>query len=429
MAEDVDRSAEALHSRSRVRRVEARLDSLLTRQRVRIYPLLLLAAFLPALVASWFGFSDQVPLPDYVARWTGGRMLLEGKVPLLYDPAGQSQMQADQLGATHLSWFVSPPFVAGIFAPLAALPYPISAAVWTTISAGALVLSLHWLRPFARGAIAENWTVFVVICVASHPVLELLGSGQDTALLLLVMVAGLRLLVSGRDGWAGLALALVLMKPQLAFCIPILLIVQRRYVALLTFAVGALSLAVTSIALVGFRVARSWLFLPTESLYQQQVQQGQAWKGVSLQAWFTSVLPQSFAGSGHLIAVLLGLSLCYPAAVALRSAGGSRMVDGWAILLATTVVASPHFMVYDLVIAVPLVVLMARRHWSARTRVALAAAFVLLWLAPPLHLLAQHLRWPAAMVGAPWAALIFLLLWFRLVWPQPVLGRSVHRPG
>jgi hypothetical protein len=259
--------------------------------------------------------------------------------------------------------------------------------------------------------------------------MELLGSGQDSALLLLIMVAGLRLLVNGRDGWAGVTFALVLMKPQLAFCIPILLLVQRRYVAIATFAAGALSLVVASIALVGFDVSRSWLLLPTQPLYQQQVQHGQAWKGVSLQAWFTSVLPQSLAGGGHVIAVAFGLSLCYPAAVALRSCGESRRLDSWSIVLATTVVASPHFMVYDLVVALPLIVLMARRQWSAGTRVALAAAFVLLWLAPPVHLLTQHWRWPASIVGAPWTALVFLTFWLGLVRPQSGIGRSAQRPA
>lgn len=429
MPEDVRRSAVGVPSRSQLQRIGAGLDGLLTKQRVRAYPLLLLAAFLPALVISWFGFSDQLPLPDYVARWTGGRLLLEGQASLLYDPAGQSQLQAGELGASRLSWFVSPPFVAGIFAPLAALPYSVSAALWTAISAGAMVLALHWLRPFARGAIRANWGSFVLVCLASYPAMELLGSGQDSALLLLIMVAGLRLLTNGRDGWAGVTLALVLMKPQLAFCIPILLLVQRRYLAVATFAAGALSLVVASIALVGFHVARSWLLLPTQPLYQQQVQQGQAWKGVSLQAWFTSLLPQSIAGSGHVIAVVLGLCLCYPAAVALRSGGDSWRLDSWSILLATTVVASPHFMVYDLVVAFPLVVLMARRQWSAGTRIALSAAFVLLWLVPPLHLLAQHFRWPASIVGAPWTALVFLTFWLRLVRPQSGFGRPIQGPG
>ena len=70
-------------------------------------------------------------------------MLLDGQVSLLDDPAGRSVVQAEQLGATSLSWFVSPPFVAGIFAPLAALPYPASAAGF-----GQQFLQEHWCSPF-----------------------------------------------------------------------------------------------------------------------------------------------------------------------------------------------------------------------------------------------------------------------------------------
>ena len=107
-------------------RLATAIDSLLTPERLRIYSTVLVLGFGVTLALSWALPGTQTPLPDYSARWTAGRLLLDGRLGSLYDPAVQAAVQQQDWGATGLSWFVSPPFVAILFAPLAVAPYWLS---------------------------------------------------------------------------------------------------------------------------------------------------------------------------------------------------------------------------------------------------------------------------------------------------------------
>ena len=67
-------------------------------------------AFLAALALGDFPLvaGGQPFLPDYLAHWTGGRMLLDGHASTLFDPAAQAALQLRLVGSDGLSWFVSP---------------------------------------------------------------------------------------------------------------------------------------------------------------------------------------------------------------------------------------------------------------------------------------------------------------------------------
>jgi hypothetical protein len=45
-------------------------------------------------------------------------------------------------------------------------------------------------------------------------------------------------------------------------------------------------------------------------------------------------------------------------------------------------------------------------------RLALLAVFALTYLNPVLHLVALEVSWPQTLVGAPWAVLPLLVLWY-----------------
>jgi hypothetical protein len=392
-----------------------RIDRLLTEQRLRDYPLILLGMWvltytLVAALTPSFDF-----LPDFTARWTAGRFLLEGRSIDLYDAAAQAAYQQAELGRTKLSWFVSPPFVGVMFAPLAALPYGVSGVLWTVISAGALVWACILLRPFAPPVIARRWRMTLLIAVTSIPTLELLGSGQDTSLVLLAIAGGTRLLNRGQAGWAGVVLAVGLMKPQLIFLVPVLFIARRVSWAAVTFTATGVGLAVLSWLLVGTNGLLTWLSLPFSSLYSTEVTHSQAWKSVSISAFLGGLAP-SQAAWWSAIALVGGLSTAAIGVIALRAQRHTPLLwAGWGVVLLTTVVASPHFMIYDLVGAMPAILALAARTWDATTRVLLAVTCVLLWLAAPLHLISVGLNWPLSLVGLPWPAITIACLWLRFV--------------
>ena len=410
-------------------RALTRCDALLTRERLTVYPILLLSVWLVMYVIVALRAPHWVPLPDFVARWTGGRLLIEGQAGALYDPGVQSELQRTELGTSALSYFVSPPFVALAMVPFALLPYAVAAALWTVLSVGALLYGLLLLKPLAPEVIHRHWGRTLALAAAFYATLELLGAGQDTAFILLAVCVAVRLMLAGRDGLAGAALGLGLAKPQLIFMMPLLLLVQRRWRSLLCFVAVCTVLLSVSVWVVGVEGMANWLTLPTTPLYSSQVQQGQAWKAVSISAFITGLAPPSVGGWWPALASLIGLAACYPALRAVNRRKPEPLVT-WSLILFSTAIASPHFMLYDLVLLVPALWGLAETSWRPTTRGLLAVVFVAAWLVAPLHTVTSQLGWPLSALGTAWIAVPLCFLWWILLnakRTQPVDIRSVMK--
>lgn len=388
-------------------RVVGRLDLLLTRRRLRVYPAVVIGLFVVVWLAS---LAVTVALPDFLARWTAGRMLLDGQVDVLYDPGVQSSLQ-EAVGATRLSWFVSPPYVALLFAPFGALPYPVAALLWT----GFTVLVLAWCaRSLSR--LDPRLTVLgrpggVLLVASCQPVLELVGAGQDTALVLAALTGGAVLLHRGRDVGAGVVLAAGLVKPHLVVLVPVVVLLARRWRVVLGFAALGGVIAGLTTVLLGSGAWSDWLDALSSPLYASEVGQGQSWKNAGLNGLVGYLLGPLPGWVPTLVWGALSMLVLWLTARRVPW----RRVPPWVLVLVvvplTTVVVGPHVLVYDLVVALPAVVLVVGQG-SATDRVLALVGYVLLFLAPLLHLIALQLSW-LAVVGAPWVCLVSLALWWR----------------
>jgi len=374
------------------------------------YGLIIVPALLGPLPQTAFG---ATVLPDYLAHWTGGRLVLDGQLSNLYDQRTQFDVQAAAVGQTSkLAWFVSPPFVGLLYAPLAGLPYVASAGVWTLLSVAMLLIALKLARPLAPSLSDARWRMILLVCLASQPVLELLGSGQDSAFSLLVWVAGTRLILARRDALAGVVFALGLCKPQLFVLVPVVLLVQRRYRSLAAWASTAGVLALVSVEMVGLDGLVNWLTLPFRDAYRQGVQVGQAWKMEGLPSFVTALMPPGLARTGEVAGLLVTCAVLFLFVRACRRwPPPSGDVGMWAFAAVTTVLLSPHLVVYDLVLLLPSVLYLLERNDSPGVRVAFFALFAITWTAPMGHLLAGAVPWPISVVGAGWGAVPVLILW------------------
>ncbi len=399
-------------------RFAARLDALVDRERVRNYSI----AFLVLGVVASVGnvalgkglrvYTGNALFPDFLAHWTAGRLLLDGELAHLYDADFQARMQWAITGAgDDVSWFVGPPFTAVLYVPLAALPFAVAGVLWTLISVAAIAASIVLLRPLLP-RLSRDWVVVVLAVLASQPVLEVIGAGQDSALSMLVWAAGLRLLVSGRDALAGGVFGLGLIKPQLVALAPPTFLVQRRWPAFASWAAVAVLAAVSSVAVVGIDGIRTWIATLTSQRYDEQVNLGQAWKQMSASALLVSVVPPSWGDAAQTVGLVVCAALVLVFLVVAWRAPRAAWLDVWTLAALTTVVASPHLLVYDLLVAVPAVLVLLDRHPSRRVRLALLAVFVLTYLNPILHLVALKVSWPLTLVGAPWAVVPLLVLWY-----------------
>jgi hypothetical protein len=414
------------HTTSKVRRYFSRFvrrfDRLITVDRLRNYSIIfIIAGALGVVTSSVLRIIDPTIqgafLPDYLAHWTGGGLLFSSDHGDLYDPVTQHKFQERAIGATtKLSWFVSPPIVAALYAPLSLMEYYPSGIVWFVLSSSMLVWCILSLKTLAPNLMLRKRTLIILAVLASPPVFELLGGGQDSVFILAIWLIGIRLLTARHAILAGAILGLGFGKPQLVLLVPIMLLATRNYRALGAFAAVFTALLGVSAGLVGVEGLHQWVATLTSPLYMDQVQQGQAWKMVSLPSFVLALFPPDW---GSWLATNLTWS-SLPIGVGILLLRMRRLrnlpVDTqavWVSTLATTAAFSPHLAVYDALLLIPIVLYLLERRSSPFVRVSAVAAFGLMWLAPILHVAAGSVPWPLAIIDAPWSAVPLAAIWFE----------------
>jgi hypothetical protein len=220
------------------------------------------------------------------------------------------------------------------------------------------------------------------------------------------------LLLGGRDGAAGLVFALGLLKPQLVILVPPVLFLLGRWRALAGFAAGSLVLGAWSLFLVGPSGVAAWLNALRSPLYADQVGVGQAWKMTSVPALLTALFEPLGAGAATAIGntVAVGMGVWFLLWLRRTRTDG---LSAWTGALATTVAASPHLVLYDAILLVPMLLTLLERDRTGSVARWTTAAYVLAWLAPIMHIASSSHSWPASELGSPWVALPVAWLWWR----------------
>ncbi len=398
------------------------VDALLTPRRMQVYPACLLSIGLVLCIASIaagtmpfdvFGHPIAIDLSN---RLTTGSMVLNGDVQHLYDLRRQIAVQKTILGGNHpefLDVFISPPFVAYAYAPLAALPYVAAAVAWTALTVALLILDAHLLWPLVPSLQQHRFRTVLVVLLSSWPVLELIADGQDSAVSLLILIVGLRLLLAGKDVSAGAVLGLGLFKPQLYLLMPLLLLLQRRWGALVSWLLVGTMLTVTSIAAVGFDGLQSYTRLITSDALHQAILGTLNWKMQSLISLNEALIGHRSTAMVAGVTLAMDLLPIWFFAQAARSVANNRQsfILLYALAIVAGAIVSPYFFMYDCVILfLPALAFLGACPEDQSVRVSLVLAYVLTWSAPIRYLVFGHLPVPLSLVGAPWTVLSFVLL-------------------
>ncbi|WP_182920241.1 glycosyltransferase family 87 protein [Nocardioides cavernaquae] len=307
---------------------------------------------------------------------------------------------------TGFSWFVAPPFVAVLLAPLGALAYLVAAFCFAVINGLALAVIIRGLLHLAPGIRREDRRLVVLGCVAFPPVFEAFAAGQMSLIFLALWVTAMRCAADGRPVWAGMLLALAAFKPHLVLLVPCALIARRDWRALAGYVVVGSGLLLVSFAAVGQRGMRNWVDALGSAAYRELVGSGQAWKTISLAAWGES-LPATRG---------LGILSLGVGAIAVFMAARTSLPDplrDLAVLSLLTVVFSPHAMLYDGVLLLPIAIWLLSAGLLVRARWLLLVIWVLLFSTSMRHALAEAvplLGW----ADLPLAALPMAVLVWRL---------------
>lgn len=158
--------------------------------------------------------------------------------------------------------YLNPPPLAWLAAPFSFLDYRVAFAIWMVLLATALAASIHLARP-AIGEERLGWALAAAFW--SFPVFFGISEGQPTAVLMLGVVAAWRLSSAGRDGLAGAALGLTLLKPHTAWLIPVVFAVAGRPRVIAGYAATGLPIAALSALSLGESGLHAWLLALTQT--------------------------------------------------------------------------------------------------------------------------------------------------------------------
>ncbi len=329
----------------------ARLDRLVTAQRVRAYALMLIAAYVLGAVgwvASMRHDVDPLGKPfgsDFIIFYAASSLALKGQAAAAYLPAAILAAERTAVAASRglLLWCYPPTFQLLIL-PLALAPYKAALAAWVGAT---LALYLATVRLISRSPRA--W----LLALAFPGVFLCALQGQNGFLTTALLGSSL-LLLDRRPWMAGLILGLLLYKPQLGVLMPVLLVATGRWRTILAASLSGAALIAASTAVFGIEAWRSFFrVLPTVS------------HNLSAGRLPLSKVPSLFASLrllGAPAGLALGVNLIVGAAIAVatviawRRPGPLKLKAGLAVL--ATLLLTPYAFDYDLVLlAIPLGVL------------------------------------------------------------------------
>jgi hypothetical protein len=187
---------------------------------------------------------------DFTFYVAAARIGLKHGWTSIYDLSIQ-QAELDALGSrihiAELARYISPPPVAWLALPLTPLPYEAGYWVWSAMLLTALALTWYLVAP-GRG---PERLIHLAAALGWLPVIYGMQLGQPGLFVALGVAGSYALLRIGRPFLAGLALAPLALKPQLAFLIPAALLVSGRTRAFWGSVVALGLLAVASVLALG----------------------------------------------------------------------------------------------------------------------------------------------------------------------------------
>lgn len=309
------------------------------------------AFWLPQLVQVLTGLAGSDPQPAFANRdmanyWLAGKLALAGDVtPLFRQETHQAALEAafGLQGMEIRNWSYPPPFLFVVL-PLGLMPYPAAYAVFLLATGGWFLWTVRSLVRNRDGDGSGSGFGLVAALLLPFLVLQVIA-GQNGFFFGAAFLQAL-LWRGSRPMAAGLMIALLTLKPQLGILVPVLLLAERRFAAIIWAAIFAALLAGLSLLVFGPGIWRA--FFADTLPYQRLV--ASHWEGL-----FLTMMPTWFAALRALgisadLALALHLALTLPLGLAALAALW-RAPDDWTrarLVLAATFVLTPYAFNYDL---------------------------------------------------------------------------------
>lgn len=362
--------------------------------------------------------AGQVLGVDYLAFYTGGKLVATGHSADLYNLRAQQavQQQVAGKGWSDLDIYFNPPFYAWLFVPLSHIPYKLSLGVWIALELAGLWLSLRMLGLKKPGQ-AFLWAL------TFSPVFSTISFGQNTLMSLALLSLTYVLWRRGKLWTAGLVCSLLLYKPQLILGVGVLWLLgwRKDWKSLAGLALGGVILAGVSFS-----------FMPDASrayiAFSRNILPGfTTWEGYPL---WNAHTPRAFwqllfPGLPRLADGLY--FLCLAGGLAVFGYFWSRFKNTSGLLfsgaIGLTLWITPHAMIYDwAILLLPAVLLWenSKTDWKGIYALVWAVAFI----SGPLTLGQLKLLPFAVQISVPGLVFAFYLIYKKIVTPP-----AAHLPA
>ena len=302
---------------------------------------------------------------DFINMWTGGKLIAARDFATLYTPEKFMAFQESLYGPLDRHIFSYPPVTFPLADLLARLPYPVALLTWL---GGTAALFFHAAKPWwpKNG----GWPLLAILTPAA---LLNIWEGHYGFLIGALFLYGFRWL-DHRPWAAGIAIGLLIIKPQFALLIPLVLLLTWNWRAIA--AAGATVVAMIAMSVLVYGTSAWTAFLAKGAGRQAVIDAQGAFFGKLSTSGATAVLGVGggwpLAIAVQLMLALLGLALVV---LAVRKRAATRDV---ALLAATcTFLVLPYGLSYDLtVVALGAWAVMTSAHAAPSDRILASLGFI-----------------------------------------------------
>lgn len=320
---------------------------------------------------------------DFQTYYVGAQVGLHYGWAHIFDPGMQRPFWTAAFAdrAPFIPYLNTPP-QAWLVAPLALLPYPVAFAAWVVLMLAAAAATVLLVAPSGGGGHA----IYLLVAGSLWVLAYSLAGGQNAIIGALAIALCWRLAVAGRPGWAGVALALIALRPNATFLVPVGLLVAGHRRLFITWLLASAVIGAVVLVSLGPSGVRQFLDLGAEI---RRTHPGAV------------TMTVSHVVGGGAVGVIVGLALAATALLVARRAGRSRTDLAIAAGVLASVFVTPYIHIQDYLTLVAAGAILARSAPRASLGFVLAA---LLLAAPPGAIFG--VAWPAVLlaVEASWLA-------------------------
>jgi hypothetical protein len=361
-----------------------------------------------------FDRAGNIKFQDFLSFYISARLIQQGRAAELYDqPARDAEMLSiirtidagQRISAPPSSAYPRLPNLYGpqtglLFVPLTRFSFPTAALLWVTLSVliylGCLYFvwkSCVWNVGAGRAPLLAGFARrdFLLVAIAFPPLFHFFVRGQLSVPVLVCFTLAYLAFRSHHVFLAGIALGLLILKPQFLLAIPLVLLLSHAWKAFAGLLMGAFAQLAITWARFGSAVMHS---------YVEMLHRTPRWLGIaepvhsriqmhSLRSFWSLLIPSpSVAFVLFLLSsiVVVWISSCVwksSAALSLR----------FSALTLAAVLVNPHLLVYDLLVLAPILLLLAGWTLANATHPYRSSLRVLIYLAFVLPLFGPLTQW------------------------------------